>query len=60
MSNELIVYRPKKKIHKIILKILLGLLICFAVFCISVYSSALISSKSKWNSEKDVDLVYVK
>ena len=49
MDNQLIVYKPKKNIKKIILIITLVLLLSVILFITVTLSSALISIKSKWD-----------
>ena len=56
MENQLIVYTPKKNVKKIVLIIFLGFFISMTVFTVSFVSSAAISSKSKWNQTKDVNI----
>lgn len=50
MENQLIVYKAKKNIKKIILIILLSVILSIILFIAVTLSSALISIKSKWDS----------
>lgn len=52
MEKQLIVYRPKKNVKKIILFILLGLLASIIIFIATVFFSAVMSFKIK-NSKID-------
>lgn len=56
MENKLIVYKPKKNIKKIILRIFLGILVSFLIFIIAAYAGAFIFIKSKWDKTNYVDL----
>ena len=56
MSTELIVYKPKINIGKIVLKIFLGILISALIFIIAAFIGALVFLKLKWNKTEYVNL----
>lgn len=56
LSTELIVYKPKINIGKIVLKIFLGILISALIFIIAAFIGALVFLKLKWNKTEYVNL----
>ena len=56
MCNELIVYKPKKNIKKIILFIILVLFLSLLIFTTSVFSSIIIRTNNRWNKEDNANL----
>lgn len=56
MENQLIVYTPKKNVKKIILCVTLGILLSIIIFVVTVFSSAILHSKNRWNKNDYVDL----
>jgi len=56
LENQLIVYKPKLQVKKIILKVLLVIFISILIFAITAFCSAFIFTRIKWKETDYVDL----
>ncbi len=56
MENQLIVYKPKIKVKRIILIVLLLLFISILIFAFTAFFTSMIFAENKWNKTKNVDL----